>query len=662
MATPYRLKRSSVASKRPNLTDLEKGELALNFYDGHLFAERHTPGVGIGTTVANLTPWKETFGGLAINYGNSVGIGSTNPIAKLDVKGQTELDDLNVSGIATFKGNIDADAGLDVDGQTDLDVLNVAETATFSALVDINANLDVDGYTDLDDLNISGLTTAVGGLHVGTGGTVFTTSGNRVGINTTQAGAGFELEVHGDINIVGDDVDFYENGKRRTAGIGIHSGATIVAGYGATIVNFVGSGVSSIVYNAVAGIATVNLSRGEFSRKTTTYTATADQTTFTGGGLSYTPGYVDVYVNGVRLTGADFTATNGTSVVLTQAAFVSDIVDVVSYTDEGFVDSKWSSTVGTPNNIFYTTGLVGVGTAAPRQTLDVEGNVNVVGVVTATKFYGELVGVINNEGDFSIDDYILHSGDTNTRFGFPVNDTFTLDTSGVESLRVDANGHIGIGTTNAFNSTVKIQAPSGTRALTLSGDTNGAYVAFETTGTAIADLGSQKAITGSGLADMFTVAGRAHKDIALMTYSSEGSPQERLRVRMTGDVTVPGSIGIGTTAPRGALDVGEQFSVKTTTTTVAATTVSTIDTLAIATYRSSRFQVQITQGTDYQSTDLMVIHDGTTASILEYGSIATSDYLGSFSATISGSNLLLQVTMGTATSSTVKVVRYGISV
>ena len=139
----------------------------------------------------------------------------------------------------------------------------------------------------------------------------------------------------------------------------------------------------------------------------------------------------------------------------------------------------------------------------------------------------------------------------------------------------------------------------------------------------------------------------------IVTANSGG---ERLRV------TSAGSVGIGTTVPLGDFDIGNQFSVKTTTTTVSAITASTIDTLAIASYRSSRFQVQITQGTNYQSADLMVIHDGTTASIIEYGSIATSDYLGAFSATISGSNLLLQVTMSTAASATIKVVRYGISI
>ena len=66
MATPFRLKRSSVTGKRPDA--LQKGELAINFYDGHLFAERDTGGVGIGTTITLLTPWKESYGGGAIQY------------------------------------------------------------------------------------------------------------------------------------------------------------------------------------------------------------------------------------------------------------------------------------------------------------------------------------------------------------------------------------------------------------------------------------------------------------------------------------------------------------------------------------------------------------------------------------------------------------------
>ena len=72
MATPFRLKRSAVSGKRPELTDLQLGELAINFNDGHLYAERDTQGVGIGTTVALLTPWKEQYGGGTIEYSGIV--------------------------------------------------------------------------------------------------------------------------------------------------------------------------------------------------------------------------------------------------------------------------------------------------------------------------------------------------------------------------------------------------------------------------------------------------------------------------------------------------------------------------------------------------------------------------------------------------------------
>ena len=72
MATPFRLKRSSVTGKRPALSDVQIGELAFNFYDGHLFAERDTGGVGIATTVALLTPWIENFGGGSITYSGIV--------------------------------------------------------------------------------------------------------------------------------------------------------------------------------------------------------------------------------------------------------------------------------------------------------------------------------------------------------------------------------------------------------------------------------------------------------------------------------------------------------------------------------------------------------------------------------------------------------------
>ena len=61
----------------------------------------------------------------------------------------------------------------------------------------------------------------------------------------------------------------------------------------------------------------------------TVFTATAGQTSFA---VTYTSGFVDVYLNGIKLQIAiDFTGTSGSAVVLAAGASVGDIVDVVAY-------------------------------------------------------------------------------------------------------------------------------------------------------------------------------------------------------------------------------------------------------------------------------------------------------------------------------------------
>ena len=61
------------------------------------------------------------------------------------------------------------------------------------------------------------------------------------------------------------------------------------------------------------------------------FTATASQTTFNTAG--YTAGYIDVYLNGIRLVeGTDYAATNGSDVVLTTGAAEDDILDILAFT------------------------------------------------------------------------------------------------------------------------------------------------------------------------------------------------------------------------------------------------------------------------------------------------------------------------------------------
>jgi hypothetical protein len=127
---------------------------------------------------------------------------------------------------------------------------------------------------------------------------------------------------------------------------------------GVTSFNFTGSGVTA---SAVGTAVTVNIpgggGSGGYTR--TTYTATAGQTTFSA---TYTVNYVEVYLNGILLGTADYTATNGTTVVLAVAAAAGDLVDIVAL------------------NISFTSGVTSVGTPTSNQLAAWTGSTSIQGV------------------------------------------------------------------------------------------------------------------------------------------------------------------------------------------------------------------------------------------------------------------------------------------
>ena len=91
---------------------------------------------------------------------------------------------------------------------------------------------------------------------------------------------------------------------------------------------------------------------GSYTR--TSFTATASQTTFS---VTYSVGYIQVYLNGVLLNASDYTASNGTSVVLAVGANSGDIVETIAMT---------ITSVGTVNasNIIGTVAIANGGTNA----------------------------------------------------------------------------------------------------------------------------------------------------------------------------------------------------------------------------------------------------------------------------------------------------------
>ena len=102
-------------------------------------------------------------------------------------------------------------------------------------------------------------------------------------------------------------------------------------------------------------------------------------------------------------------------------------------------------------------------------------------------------------------------------------------------------------------------------------------------------------------------------------------------------------------------EIGGGGGAEETDVAVSSTSATAVYSIAHATYRSAYLIIQITQGSAYQVGRYMVIHDGTTATIVEEAAVATGSMLGTFTADINGSNLRVLVNMGSASSATVTV-------
>jgi len=100
--------------------------------------------------------------------------------------------------------------------------------------------------------------------------------------------------------------------------------------------------------------------------------------------------------------------------------------------------NQWLHNSGTGGISQDSAGHVGIGTTVPTHINALTNNNSIlhVGIVSCNT----LNAASKIEG--SIDDWIIHQDDTNTKFGFPTTDTFTVETAGSEALRITNTGHI----------------------------------------------------------------------------------------------------------------------------------------------------------------------------------------------------------------------------
>ena len=209
--------------------------------------------------------------------------------------------------------------------------------------------------------------------------------------------------------------------------VGVHT-ASADAGI-VTAFKFRGGGLEDfIVSNGVADIVLSGVAATTFTTSELTV-ATEGQTTFTFS-AGYSLGFLDVYINGVRLvTGTDYTATNGSTFDLTTGAAAGDEIEAVGWKSLGDVvtlttlETTQGLIVGgiaTAQSFNGALNFTGVSTAGQLQTTDV----NATGIITASKFVGSGAGL--SDGTVPIISLDIDGG-TDIGEGLADGDLFIVD-------------------------------------------------------------------------------------------------------------------------------------------------------------------------------------------------------------------------------------------
>ena len=221
-------------------------------------------------------------------------------------------------------------------------------------------------YIQQDSVGIGSTVIVVNSWSVGLGSdtyNTFFTKGN-VGVGSTSPTS--KLDIVGDVKVVGVVTASNFVGNALLNNISI-TGSVSTGGTTGTSGQYLKSVGTGVTWASFPTLRTGNV-----------FTAGAAQTSFT---VSYNVGFVDVYVNGVRLTDSEFTGTSGTSIVLNESCFGGETVDILAYntTSNGSGGGGGISTESQTLN-----DVLGLGNTS---SLGMS-----VGVITATSFVGNLTG------------------------------------------------------------------------------------------------------------------------------------------------------------------------------------------------------------------------------------------------------------------------------
>ena len=377
--TSFRLRRANGSAY---LMNADQGAGLYLYFNGSERLRTTNTGIRVGTGATIETNGQATFTGIV----TATTFKGDGDFVDIDVDGHTNLDNVSVAGVTTFSGIIEGVAGENKIPSLYAAMGNLPSAGSYHGMF-AHVHATGRGYFAHAGNWLELVNRETNGV-VGTGtetysiGNLVSTSSTATSLNVTGVTTAVTVDINGDLDVDGhtnlDNVSIagvttFAANARFNSTIGVHDGTT---GGNGQYLRATGTGVTWGSFPTM--------------RTSQTFTASSGQTSFS---FTYNVGYLDVFVNGVKLSSSEFTANNGSTVVLSVGSFVGDIVELVSY----FTTSYAAGESGITELVQDPTPQLGGNLDLFNKTVEGTGDINMTGVVTATKFVGDgssLTGIV----------------------------------------------------------------------------------------------------------------------------------------------------------------------------------------------------------------------------------------------------------------------------